>query len=672
MLGDPGAGAGLVTVGARYLTMDEAMKNVAALGLSPRQQHLNMLWSWYKTVQYEGRKFDWDGDESQTPLAREAISREGYNRSTSGPGIGKDFPLKYRRPTVQYHLVKVVVNRFSGMLFSERRHPNVRVEADLDTDDYLNELFRQGHLWAQLIQARQFGGAMGTTAIGFKFVRGKPVFEVHDPRWLTPLEWVDRDDFELGAVEKKYIYPESVRNPQTGRWEQVATWYRRVISTKEDILFEPCRVVEGVEPQWKVAEAVKHNFDFCPVQWIQNIPVDGDIDGECDVEGLHELSACIDALLSQSNAGTIANCDPTLLLKTKGAINDALKKGSRHALKTEPEGNASYLEMAGTGLKMARELAQELRTLFLEVAQCVLDHPDTANRTATEVERAYSSMISKTDVMREQYGERGIKPLGTKVLRAVRHVTTARIVVPASATGLKPIGDRSEQWKAAAAAGAAAAPPPGDDDRAAKWAAAAGGAGAAAAPAGDAAERWAAAAAGTQAAPVSPEAPEGTGPLAPDLAESAPDGDPASEPRIEKAEILLPPKVVKDENGQIVSVTPRMLGPNPAYDFLSLQWPAYFQPTLADAQAATTAATAAAGGKLISDEAATNFLAPFFSIEDPQAMLRQLREKGAMEEAKMMEQMQLQGAPPPPGVPGAPLPPGVEPGGEPPPGEGGF
>lgn len=682
---DPNAGATATLAGAAYLKFDDAMKSMGRLGISPRQMELNRLWSWYKTKQYESRRFDWNGQQVTSPLEREAIGSQGFT-PPGMTGSNGDWPLKYRRPSVQYHLSRVIVNRFSGMLFSERHHPAPTVDGDPNTDDFLKAMFDQGRLWAKMVLARQYGGSMGTTCLGFQFKDGKVCIDAHDPRWMTPLAWADRSNLELDAVEKKYIYSENQRD-DNGKWVDVAYWYRRIITSTEDILFEPCLVTEeDEEPQWVVADAVQHSFGFCPVQWMQNLPVEEDIDGECDVEGLHEMFEATDGLLSQSHRATLANCDPTLLLKTKGDIPSTLKKGSENALKTEPEGDARYLEMTGSGIKMAREQAAELRTFALEVAQCTLDHPDSQTRTATEIELVYSSMISKTDVLREQYGEKGIKPFGIKMLRAARHIGTPRIVMPTAtsshqkwvdkAHGTPPKagqdqgagGGNADKWEQAAGGAQGGAGGAGAEkwashaagDRggaggaaggAEKWAAHAGG-GAGGGTSGGNAEKWAAQAG-------SP--PPGSPPV--DGASPAP----GTMPSVQRGVLKLPPKITKDPNGAVLRI-PRKLGTNPDDDEISLTWPVYFEPTLPDAQAAATAASLALTSKLIDDEAAVKFIAPYFKIEDPMELLDRLRGSAAQDQADQMAMMQSAAAQQqPPGAPGQPPPtPGAAPPGGPP------
>ena len=100
----------------------------------------------------------------------------------------------------------------------------------------------------------------------------------------------------------------------------------------------------------------------------------------------------------------------------------------RRSLTPPPSGfDARYLELTGSGARSAVELAKLFRELALEVAQVVLVHADAGGRTATEVARSYESMLARADVLREQYGEYGVKPLLAMMERAARKLVGRRV-----------------------------------------------------------------------------------------------------------------------------------------------------------------------------------------------------------------------------------------------------
>lgn len=399
------------------------------LGLSPRQQRLNNLWAHYTGNCYDARKLDWNGQEHLDHLEHEVVAQQGF----IPPGFvdsGQTLPLKFRRPTAPYYLVRVIVNRFTGLLFSARRHPKVQVTDDADTEDWLTAFCDATRLWSRFIAARRFGGGMGSAGVGFKFVEGRPHVEVHDPRWCE-VEYSDEDNGELSRFEKRYMYPSETRDRATGQLIQGWFWYRRVIDAETDTVWSKVPAEDGEEPVWSkfAAKSVRHGLGFVPVVWIKNTDDPGEVDGTPDAQGIYDLVQAMDSLSSQAHKGALANMDPTLKVRTDDESPDSIGKGSDNALYIGKEDDASYLEITGQGIKLGMELAADHRTKALEVSRCVVDtNFGGPARTEAEVNGNYSTMIEAADELREQWGETGIKRLLHLVLRAARVLETARPV----------------------------------------------------------------------------------------------------------------------------------------------------------------------------------------------------------------------------------------------------
>jgi hypothetical protein len=420
---DPYAGRQMVSALNQNVMADS--DKIARLGMTPRQQQLNHLWSWYRCSAYDARKIDWDGKESVSKLDAEAIATAGF----IPPGFydaGATFPLRFRKPTAPYNLIKVIVDRFTGLLFSEHNHPSFRVAGDPDTEDFVTALAESSRMWQTAILARTIGGAMGSVAVGFQFIDGVPVIEVHDPRWCNP---VFKDSFtnKLKSLEIRYMRPEDIQ--VGGQWQEVNFWHRRIITETEDIIFEPAEVGDGAEPRWQVKTRAIHELGFCPVVWVQNLPVLDDIDGDPDCHGIYEMVEAIDSLVSQAYRGVLFNCDPTPVVVEDLDIGE-IRKGSDNAIKVTKGGDFFYAELKGDGPKTARDMAHELRDYALEVAQCVLDSSTTTkgqnNTTATEIEKRYSAMLAKADRFREQYGQRCFLPLMELMMQATRKLYEPR------------------------------------------------------------------------------------------------------------------------------------------------------------------------------------------------------------------------------------------------------
>jgi len=391
--------------------------------LTQRQQELDRYWSYYRCSNYEGRKVDWNGGPALPKLEHESVASSGYlppGFYDAGGQMG-DIPLKFRRPTSPLYLARVIVSRFTSLLFSSKRHPRITAD-DPRTEDWLMGFAEATRLWSMMSRARTYGGAMGSVAIGFKIVEGKPFVEVHDPRWCTA-DFDDRSELTVSKFEKRYQYKEEVLDRFTGQRVEQWFWYRRVITDKIDVVWPKVAVEDNEEPDWEKERhqpPVEHKFGFCPIVWVQNTPMDDDMDGDPDCHGIYDTIETIDQLWSQATRGTIANADPTLGI-TSDAEFASVKKGTGNALQVEKGGSIQYLEIEGSGAEAAMKLADKLEEKATMIARCVLDtNFDGPARTEMETSANYSNMIEQADEFREQYGERGVKRLLEMVLAAAR------------------------------------------------------------------------------------------------------------------------------------------------------------------------------------------------------------------------------------------------------------
>ena len=402
---------------------EKTNSRIARLGLTQRQQRLSRLWAWYRAQTYDSRKLDWNGDEIKDEIEIETIASTGV----VPPGFQQsatEVPLEFRKPTAPYALPRVIVHRFTGLLFGEQHAPKFEVSDDPQTEDWINAVLIAANFRQRAKRARNMGGAMGSWCVGFKFRDGAPVIEVHDPRWCFP-QFVERGSRELRRLEIKYVYPVERLNPENGEIEEHAFWYRRVIDAQTDTQWDPVPVEDGDEPAWPDLkhETVTHGLGFVPVEWGHNLEgEDDEIDGDPDCEGTFDAIKAIDALRAQANKGTLKNADPTLVVNTAEPL-DSVQKGSDHALKfPNPGEGAKYMEMTGGGLKFALDLADKFREGVLEVCQVVLDHPEAgAQKTATEVERVYSSMVERVGDLQVMYGGPWLR-LAEKMIKAGRMI----------------------------------------------------------------------------------------------------------------------------------------------------------------------------------------------------------------------------------------------------------
>lgn len=396
--------------------------------LSTRQVELDQMWRYFRASTYDGYKRDWDGIEAITAAEADGVATSGsvpqgfYDANQTA-----EYPLKYRKPTSPYYLGRVIPLRFTSLLFGKKRCPKITADDPL-TSDWLDGAAKAGLLWSRSKMARNYGGGMGATALGFKFVRGKVVFEAHDPRWCNPT-FRDRSTGELSSLEILYQYPEQGVDAE-GNPVLLWFWYRRVIDAQTETVWERVKVVGAEHPNWALEpkETTTHGFGEVPVEWIQNEPVPDDIDGDPDCHGCFEKIHSIDMLWAQAFKGVLADCDPTTVVASDLEFPGGIKKGSDNAIHVEKGGTVSTTGADGNSAKAAGDMANVFEQQVLTMCRCVLEnsHANAStdnDKTATEIERTFSSMLDRADDLRVQYGQ-AIERLLEKLVRAARKVGT--------------------------------------------------------------------------------------------------------------------------------------------------------------------------------------------------------------------------------------------------------
>lgn len=399
------------------------------LKLTERQKELNEYWAYYRVAEHDAKGTDWSGKPLMRREMRDMISRQGYIPPGFVDGGGDTLPMDFRRPAAPLGIVRTIVSRFTGLLFSDRRHPRITVPGDEKTEDYLNALLEQGSFWSNMLLARNYGGAMGSSCFGYKFVNGQCTFEALDPRWCFP-EFLGRGYQELSSLTIQYTYSKEEKDPDTGNWKRVWYWFRRVIDAETDTVWVPVKCKEhGKEPPWPYIKknSVRHGYGYVPYEWVQNLRVDDETDGDPDAVGCYDAVRIIDQMLSEVWSGTISSCDPTLTLITDMDLH-SVKKGSDNAIRLNQGSSAQYLELNGQGPRIGLEVAKALEDRVFRLAQCVPDnvlYETGGEKTATEIERIFSSMLEKADMLRGQYGP-AIVRLCQKLINSVRILTAVR------------------------------------------------------------------------------------------------------------------------------------------------------------------------------------------------------------------------------------------------------
>ncbi len=359
--------------------------------------------------QYDALLHDWDGN------------RLGYGGEASvvWPGY---IALNKRKPTVRYNLGKLIITRLTAMALGEESWPEITVPGDEDAEDYVKALATESRLQERLQEARNRGGGSGTAVVSFSFVDGVPRVKAHEAKHMYPQRWADKDEHVLGAVLKAYRYTKTVY--VDGKPTPKDFYFARFWDEQVETVWDPIPSEQAQAGTWATgvrSYTVRHGYGECPVYWTQNLPDSEREDGIADSDGLESTFDEINRLLSATTKGTIANVDPTLVIKDDPAKNPGIvQKGSGQAIWSK--GGAEYLELMGTSVVAAKDLARELTTYCLNTAGVVIGDPDKMGakaQSASALKMLYLPMCNQCDLLRVQYGSLIIKVL-RGMLRAAR------------------------------------------------------------------------------------------------------------------------------------------------------------------------------------------------------------------------------------------------------------
>lgn len=408
----------------------------AKIGLSMRYRRLDRLDAFAHCMEYQHLETDWNGypaDMVETISPNSALP-PGYSQPMQ-QAAEDAVPLSKRRPSAPMRLTPTIIDRFTGMLFSEDRIPTIKVEGDPEADEFLNAAIEDGRFWKSIRQGRSHGGGMGTALITFKLTEGRYVFKAHNPKYVADYIWADKDRMVLAGVLIQYLTLKEFdlvdgSGRPTGKTEQFAYVYRRIIDEQWDITFKEALLDEDGRPPMNMeidlAQSFEHNLERFPGVWVQNIHNGDDVDGIPDCDGAYQMMAEADRVRSQAIRGLKYNMDPTLVtardftkLKGSGPINE---KGNGVAIELGPGGSAQYLEIAATGIQAAKDKVADIKKDIFTKTQCVIPDPESPAANASSgkaLEIAFQPMLEKCGILREQWGD-AIIHLCELILHAAR------------------------------------------------------------------------------------------------------------------------------------------------------------------------------------------------------------------------------------------------------------
>lgn len=403
-----------------------ALRNVGGIAQWSRVRRLERLEAYYKGRQYDGRPYDWDGTlASSDPLENPIgipVPAEHY------------VPVAQRRPPVNYRLGRKIVQARTDLVFTGG-DPEISVDGDQDTRDWLQAAAKVGQLWRRMKAARNLTGGMSESFLVHGIRAGRPFVEVLEACDVHVLAWADQDDRVPAHVLRVWKSNELEINPTDQTLEEVRRWYAQewfVPLTPDDLAELDAAALAGTDTAPRGTERLLRYLPkdaAGPNRWelVTEVPlwempvipmtnVDSD-DGasEGDFEGLEGLIDEANAVLCATSGGTKRNVDPTLIVKEDPIKNPGeIGKGGTNTIWSE--GGAEYLQLQSDGVKAGIDTFDRLKALGLDQASVTEFDPEKMSGAAQSGEalrRLLQPFIAIADSIRAF----SVAPVAVKILR---------------------------------------------------------------------------------------------------------------------------------------------------------------------------------------------------------------------------------------------------------------
>lgn len=365
----------------------------------------------------------------------EQYERRGLQAPWDKQPPGRNVPLRAQKPSAQYDLPRLVVDRPTALLFGEGRFPELALEPQVsgtdvtDANAWLSAIADEGELAHVMLTAARQGGALGTAVVTWAVVEGEFEFESHLALYCKPTFHAKKRR-RLIALEKRYKFKQEVQVQTANgiQYQQKDFWHREDWDEEKHTVYVDVLVpADGSEPVWEVADEVTYGWGRCPAVWIKNLD-DADpseIDGVSLLEGISDLVEDIDRTLSQKSRAVRYNQDPERVYY--GMTEEQVSRlrvggGSTTLLPAKPAGDVALVELGGEGQRIAEEHVMSQRGRALETARVVVPDPDrllAAARSGSALRMLFGPTLELVGELRSSYG-RGMRDLLNQIVDAAR------------------------------------------------------------------------------------------------------------------------------------------------------------------------------------------------------------------------------------------------------------
>lgn len=388
---------------------------------------------------------------------REATLAELYDIGKQYEGLpdcdDKSYPFRKRKPRIIIPLFKEALDEISRFTWGGHNFPTISVEATRteeegeDANDvgprldkkqaeiitkFVRALMRAGQLERSVKEASREAGRGRSAALILGIRGGYVTTHIEPGKHCTPT-WHKVKPRRLEKLEIEYQYPKSVEIAP-GRFQEQPFWYRREITSTQDITYKEVPVVPGVKPQWVVDpdKTVGYGYDLgeAPAVWFRTPSKNPTaLDGEPIIDPqLYPLIDDVNYTVSQRSRAIKHVTDPQ-------AVISGLDEGDEDFVKSpdlpwflpDPAAKAQFLETSGIGIQRATEHVEHLTEAFRAAVHYVKANPKTTSGHISGVvlEFLHAPMIALASDLRSEFGENGLVTTVCLLLQIINKVTEA-------------------------------------------------------------------------------------------------------------------------------------------------------------------------------------------------------------------------------------------------------
>lgn len=394
---------------------DDTDKNAdeiyAAMGLlkldeDARCACLCSMIKFFKTNQHDSHELTWDG-RSRDPgvgYLQERLRPLGFVPMEETAALRA--PLAHRAPSAPVPTAKQVITTFTDMLLGESMQPTIRCRQDEDSEIFMQAVFKEADAWDVLSEARNIAGACGAAVLVSGVVQDKPFIEVLTPDncWVSDWEPNTRG-WKPRRLVHQILISRTVADEE-GKLVCKKFWQTRVWDATNILVYEDWPEGKEVPKEGiPIKSKTPHRWGVCPAIWYQNTRATDGPDGEADCEGAWPLMDQLDRVNSQTVKATIANADPTLVIKdAERRINRGgnIRKGSGSLIAVSDGGDAKYLEIQGNSIEAGLAVVKSLSEQILQTTRCVVATPEIirSNESGEARQILWRSMESRANRLR--------------------------------------------------------------------------------------------------------------------------------------------------------------------------------------------------------------------------------------------------------------------------------